>query len=75
MKEKSEASARKLIEAAHTYNDLSDKFNKLKYEADDKGNENVRLKKKLEERRLLILLKRPRLRRLSLRLSIMETGP
>ena len=31
------------------YNNLYEKFNELKFTADDKGKENVRLKKKLEE--------------------------
>ena len=47
--EKSETSARKLMEAAQVYNNLSKKFNELKSDADDKRNEKVRLKKKLEE--------------------------
>ena len=49
LKEKSEASTQKLIEAAQAYKNLSEKFNKLKSEVDDKGNENARLKKRLEE--------------------------
>ena len=49
MKEKSEASAQKLTEAVQAHKNLSEKFNKLKSSADDKGNENVHLKKRLEE--------------------------
>ena len=49
VKEKSEASAQKLKEAAQAYKNLSKRFNELKSTANDKGNENVRLKKKLEE--------------------------
>ena len=49
MKEKSEASTRKFAEAVQVYNNLYEKFNELKFTADDKGKENVRLKKKLEE--------------------------
>ena len=47
--EKSGASAQKLIEAAQAYTNLSEKFNKLLSDIDETGNENVRLKKRLEE--------------------------
>ena len=49
MKEKNKASARKLKETAQVYNNLFENFNELKSVTDDKGNKNVRLKKKLEE--------------------------
>ena len=49
MKEKSKASPQKFKEEAQAYNNLFEKFNELKSAADDKGNENVHHKKKLEE--------------------------
>ena len=49
VKEKSEASTRKFAEAIQVHNNLFEKFNELKSAADDKGNENVHHKKKLEE--------------------------
>ena len=49
MKEKSEASAQKLKEAAQAYNNLAERFKELKFAADDKGNKIFHLKRKLEE--------------------------
>ena len=49
MKGKTEDSAQKLVEAAQAYNNLFEKFNKLKSDSDDKGNEIIHLKKRLEE--------------------------
>ena len=48
-KQKSKESARKLVEAVQTHNNLSVKYNELEVASDETKRENARLKKKLEE--------------------------
>ena len=49
MKERSELSTQKFVEAVETHNNLSSLFNELHIDADAKGEENACLKKKVED--------------------------
>ena len=48
-RDKSEASARQFSEAVESYNNLFGQYNDLKKDADVKGEENIRLKKRVED--------------------------
>ena len=62
MKEKNEAFARQFSEVMESYNNLSGQYNNLKKDADVKGEENVRLKKRVEDLEALMSVRKKELK-------------
>ena len=57
-----EASTRQFFEAVESYNNLSGQYNDLKKDADTKGEENVRLKKRVEDLEALMSVREKELK-------------